>query len=148
MKWIVLCVSNNRASLQLYRSILELDGHWALGAANADEALMVSEGIAIDCVVVDCEDKGISVTRKIARARPRIPILFVSDQPDVEMQVYSETDMFLTKEEAIEEPSRWIGEVMGHSVCRCDDDGRTLSRTSRTEARALHAALVRWLLPW
>src|SRR5215472_13183810 len=112
MKWIVLCVSNDAASLLLYRSILELEGHYALAVANADEAVKVSEELAIDCVVVDCADNGISATREIARGRPGIPILFVSDQLEVQVQVYSETGMFVTKEEAIGELSACISEMI------------------------------------
>jgi DNA-binding response OmpR family regulator len=112
MKWTVLCVSTDAASLLLYRSILELESHCAIAVANADDALRASEGIAIDCVVVDCEGNGISVTREIARAHPGIPILFVSDQLEVQVQVYSETGMFVTKEEAIGELSRCVSEMM------------------------------------
>lgn len=148
MKWIVLCVSNDAASLLLYRSILKLEGHCALGAANADEALKVSERTAIDCVVVDCEDNGISVTRKIARVRPGVPILFVSDRSEVELQVYSETGMFVTKEEAIGELSRCISEVIVRSVHRCNKDSRESTRRSTSDSKTLHEAFVRWLLPW
>jgi DNA-binding response OmpR family regulator len=148
MRWIVLCVSNDAASLLLYKSILELDGHYILIAGDIDGALQVTEGIAIDCVVVDCEDNGISVTMEIARARPGAPILFVSDQSEVELQVYSETGMFVTKEEAIGELSRCICEVIGRGVRRCENDRRKLTRTSTVDSPALHEALVRWLLPW
>lgn len=148
MRWIVLCVSNDAASLLLYQSILELDGHYVLVAADIDEALKVTKGIALDCVVVDCEDHGISITAEIARARPEVPILFVSDQSEVQLGVYSETGMFVTKEEAIEELSRCIREVIGCNARRCEDDRRKLTRTSNVDSRALHEALVRWLLPW
>jgi DNA-binding response OmpR family regulator len=86
MKWIVLCVSNDAASLLLYQSILQL-GHYVLVAADIDKALKVTKAIAVDCVVVDCEDHGISVTTEIARARPELPILFVSDQSEVQLRV-------------------------------------------------------------
>src|ERR1700752_4716779 len=112
MSWIVLCVCDDAAGLLLYRSILELDGHNTLVAADADVALKVSNGIAIDCVVIDCKQSGISVTKRISRARPDIRILFVSDQSDVQLQIYSETSMFVTKDEAIEELSRYIREVI------------------------------------
>jgi DNA-binding response OmpR family regulator len=148
MKWIVLCVSNDAASLLLYQSILNLDGHYVLGARDIDEALKVTKRIAIDCVVIDCEDAGISVTTGIARVRPEVPILFVSDQSEVQLQVYSETGMFITKEEAIEQLSRCICEAIGRSVRRCEDDRRKLTHTSNVDSRALHGALVRWLLPW
>jgi DNA-binding response OmpR family regulator len=96
MKWTVLCVSNEAASLSLYQSILELDGHRVLVAENSDGALKVTKGIALDCVIVDCGDNGISVTTEIARARPGVPILFVSDHSEVQLQVYSETGLFVT----------------------------------------------------
>jgi len=148
MKWIVLCVSNDVVRLLLYQSIFELDGHYILVAGDIDEALKVTKGIAIDCVVVDCEDNGISVTTEIARARPGVPILFVSDQSQVQLQVYSETGMFVTKEEAIGELSRCICEVIGRSVRQCEDDRRKVTRTSNVDSPALHEALVRRLLPW
>lgn len=147
MKWIVLCVSNDAASLLFYRSILELEGHYAFAAASPDEAVKVSEEIAIDCVVVDCEDNGISVTREIARARPGIPILFVSDQLGVQVQIYSETGMFVTKEEAIGELSRRISEMMRRTAYQREDDRRG-SGTLTAGSGVLHSALVRWLLPW
>jgi DNA-binding response OmpR family regulator len=127
---------------------LNLDGHYVLGARDIDEALKVTKRIAIDCVVIDCEDAGISVTTGIARAQPEVPILLVSDQSEVQLQVYSETGMFITKEEAIEQLSRCICEVIRRSVRRCEDDRRKLTRTSNVDSRALHGALVRWLLPW
>ena len=150
MKWIVLCVSNDVASLLLYRSILELEGHCALAVANVDEALRVSEGLAIDCIVVDCKDNGISVTRKIAIACPRIPILFVSDESEVELQVYSETGMFVTKEEAIGELPTCLCELIGRGrdKRRFDDDRRKLTQKTNLDSRVLHEAFIRWLLPW
>jgi CheY-like chemotaxis protein len=39
MSWIVLCVSDDVACLLLYRSILELDGHNVLVAADTEDAL-------------------------------------------------------------------------------------------------------------
>jgi DNA-binding response OmpR family regulator len=137
MNSTVLCVSHDAASLLLYRSILELEGHTTLGVVSADEALKISEGIAIACVVVDCGDNGISVTRKIAVAMRGIPILFVSDQSEVELQVYAETGMFVTKEEAIGELSRCIAEGRGHSGRRYDRDRRKLARI---EYRRRHLA--------
>jgi DNA-binding response OmpR family regulator len=43
-----------------------------------------------DCVIVDCGDNGVSVMTEIARARSGVPILFVSDHSEVQLQVYSE----------------------------------------------------------
>jgi DNA-binding response OmpR family regulator len=103
--------------------------------------------MVIDCVVVDCEDNGISVTREIAKARPGIPILFVSDQLGIQVQIYSETGMFVTKEEAIGEISRRISEMMRRTAYQCEEDPRG-SHTSKDGSRVLHSALVRWLLPW
>jgi DNA-binding response OmpR family regulator len=148
MRWIVLCVSNDAPTLLLYRSILELEGHSAFAVATAHEALKVSERIAIDCVVVDCEDNGISATREIVRARPGIPVLFVSDESDVELQVFSETGMFVTKEEAIGELSGCVCELLRRNRCRCDNDRRKLTRTTNLDSLSLHEAFVRWLLPW
>jgi DNA-binding response OmpR family regulator len=148
MTWTVLCVSNEVAGLSLYQSILELDGHRVLVAGDSDEALKVTKRIALDCVIVDCGDNGISVTTEIARARPRVPILFVSDHSEVQLQVYSETGLFVTKEEAIGHLSRCISEVIGRNVCRCEDDRRKLSSASNLDSRALHEALARWIWPW
>jgi hypothetical protein len=66
----------------------------------------------------------------------------------VQLHVYSETGMFVTKEEAIEELSRSICEVIERSVRRREHDRRKLTRTSNVDSPALHEALVRWLLPW
>jgi DNA-binding response OmpR family regulator len=147
MIWTVLCVSNDAPSLLLYESILELEGHCALGVANAGEALKVSERIAVDCILVDCEDNWISVTKQIARAWPEIPILIVSDQLEVHLQVYSETAMFVSKEEAIGELSSRISEVIGRSVYRWEEDPRA-TRTSNANSRTLHRVFVRWMLLW
>lgn len=149
MSWTVLCVSDKAASLLLYQSILEMEGHAVLVAADADEALKVSSRFTVDCIVIDCEDNGIQVTREIARARPGIPILFVSDQSEVQLQIYSETGMFVSKEEAIEQLSRCVCEVLKRNICRSvKGSQRKSTRTSNLESRALHEALVRWVLPW
>lgn len=148
MSWTVLCVSDDAASLLLYQSILEMDGHTVLAAVGADEALMVSDGIGIDCIVVDCEDKGISITREFATARPGIPILCVSDQAEVQLQVYWETGMFVSKEEAIEQLPRCVCEVLKRTMNGSVKGSRKSTRTANLESRALHEALVRWLLPW
>ena len=146
----MLCVSDDAASLLLYRSILELDGHNTLVAANGDAAIRESDGIAIDCIVVDCAQNGISVTRRISRAWPDIPILFVSDRSELQLQIYSETSMFVTKDEAIEDLSRCIREVIQRDVHGRMEDGRRRISTGWTnvESRPFHDVLVRWLLPW
>jgi DNA-binding response OmpR family regulator len=150
MSWIVLCVSDDDASLLLYRSILELDGHNALVAADADDVLKVSDAIEIDCVVVDCEQDGIYLTRGISKALPGIPILFVSDQSELQLQVYSETGMFVTKDEAIGELSKCVREVIQRGVHPRIEVRRRMNSTRRAnvESGPLHEALVRWLLPW
>jgi DNA-binding response OmpR family regulator len=126
-----------------------LDEHIVVVAEDVDEALKVSDGLAIDCIVVDCEHNGISVTRKIARAPPRVPILFVWDQLEVQLQIYSETGMFVSKEEAIEQLSRCVCEVLERSMNRfVKGNRRKWIRTSNVESRASHEALVRWLFPW
>jgi DNA-binding response OmpR family regulator len=86
MSWIVLWVSDDAASLLLPPSILELAVHNTLIAADADVALEISNVIAIDYVVVDCKQDATSVTRRISRARLDIPILFVSDRSEVQLQ--------------------------------------------------------------
>jgi DNA-binding response OmpR family regulator len=150
MSWIVLCIGDDVAGLLLYRSILELDGHNALVAQDTDDALKVSDAIGIDCVVVDCKQDGISVTRGISRARPGIPIVFVSDQPELNLQVYSETSMFVTKDEAIGELSRCVREVIQRGVQQRSEDRRRtiLTRGANVKFGPLHEAFVRWLLPW
>jgi DNA-binding response OmpR family regulator len=148
MKWTVLCVSNEAASLSLYQSILELDGDRVFVAEDFDDALKVTKGIALDCVIVDGKDNGISVTTEIARARPGVPIIFVSDHSELQLRVYSEAGLFVTKEEAVGDLSRCICEVIGRGVRTCKDDRRKLNRTSNVASRALREALVRWVLPW
>lgn len=130
MKWTVLCVSNDAASRLLYQSMLELDGLYVLVAADISEAVKVTEGIAIDCVVIDCEDNGVSVTTEIARARRGVPILLVSDRSEVQLQVYAEIGMIVSKEEAIEQLSPCIGELIARSVRPYENDRRKLGRTS------------------
>jgi DNA-binding response OmpR family regulator len=148
MSWIVLCVSDDAASL-LYRSILQLDGHNALVAADTDDTLKVSDGNEIDCVGVDCEPDGISLTRDISRARPGIPILFVSDQSELHLQVYSETGMFVAKDEAIGELSKCVREVIQRGEHRRIEGRRRTNSARRpnVESGPSHEALVRWLLP-
>jgi DNA-binding response OmpR family regulator len=149
MSWVLLCVSDDTGSLLLYQSMLAMEGHTVLVAPNADEALRAGDGIAIDCVVIDCEDNGVAVTREIATARLGIPIIFVSDQSEVQMQIYSETGMFISKEEAIEQLSRCVGEVLKGNVYRSSKGSRRKSTGASTiKSLVFHRAWVRWFLPW
>ena len=91
MRWTVLCVGDDASRILLYQSFLELDGHSVLVVASAAEALEVSKTRALDCTVIDNEKDGISIASQIARARPGLPILFVSDRSELPFQIYAET---------------------------------------------------------
>ncbi len=149
MRWTVLCVSDDPSALLLYQSILELDGHSVLVAKGAHEALEVSKGLRIDCVVLDHETDAISIAKEIARARPGLQILVVSDQSEAEFDIYAEAGMFISKDEAIEELSRCIHEVLRRDACeRIDAHNRNSVSRKFVGSRPLHGALVKWLLPW
>jgi CheY-like chemotaxis protein len=93
MPWTVLCAGDDASRILLYQSFLELDGHSVLVAASAAEALEVSKTRALDCAVIDHEKDGTSIASQIARARPGLPILFVSDRSELPFQIYAETGM-------------------------------------------------------
>ncbi len=120
-----------------------------LVAASVAEALEVSKTRALDCAVIDHEKDGTSIASQIARARPGLPILFVSDRSELPFQIYVETGMFITKDEAIEGISGCVGEIMERNVNEFIE-GHSGDRTHRTDvgSRPLHRGIVGWIFPW
>ena len=62
----VLCISDDRAALLLYRSILELERYFVLVAETSDEALGICKRASVDCVVIDHKTEGVGLVRQIA----------------------------------------------------------------------------------
>jgi PAS domain S-box-containing protein len=83
----VLLVEDETNVRELARKVLERGGYTVMPVASAREALLVAEGnAALDLVVTDIVMpggmSGIEMGERLARTRPRLPILYMSGYTD------------------------------------------------------------------
>jgi DNA-binding response OmpR family regulator len=141
----VLCISDDRAAILLYQSLLELDGYFVLVAETNDEGLGICEGAIIDCIVVDHKTEGVVLVKQIARRWSSPAMIFVTDRSEVIEWIYSQVDMFISKEEAIEQLVQLIQEVLRRRGDTGQNDPNLL--TPDDNYSFLHPSFLRWLLP-
>ena len=129
--------------------MLELEGYSVLTAAAVSEALEIGKHAIIDCAVLDHERDDIVLAQKIARRHPSLPIMLISDRPEIPELVYSSVEMLITREEAIQELPDCVQELLNRCGCRYVD-GHLIGSNLRVPYASppLHSAMVRWLLPW
>ena len=113
----ILCIVDDPSRLLLYRSMLELRGHSVLVAATADEILEVNKGTVIDCAILDHERDSLSLAQKISRSHPSSPILLVSDRAEIPEKLSSLMEMFITRDEAIQDISSCVQELLHRRGC-------------------------------
>jgi DNA-binding response OmpR family regulator len=132
MSWRLLCICDSPAALLLYQSILELAGFRVLAAPSLKHGLRASDGIPLDCVVLDLRAEAGRLVRKIRLRRPGVPVLFVWLRTETWAQLYSQVDMFITQDEAIEELPQRVEELLHRRESETDNSrsrGTVLKRS-------------------
>ena len=151
MNWTILCIADDPHALLLYRSVLELSGLRVLTTSSGEHGLELCNLCSVNCVVLDRPRDGSIIARKIGRRHPHLPIVVVSDDAGIFLDIYGEVEMFITKIEAIEELVECIEQVAQRSKCG------TIGGTDGIEPRAAkphvrnrkpHRAFTNWILPW
>jgi DNA-binding NtrC family response regulator len=149
MNRIVLCVSDDPSALLLYRSMLELEGDSVLPARNVEAGLRLAKTEMVDCVVVDHRTQGSFLARKIGRRRQSPPIIFVFDGQELPMQIYSDVALVIQRDEAIENLSGCIQQVLDVRRQNGPQGGEVVTEPDTFSCFApLHRLLSDWLLPW
>jgi CheY-like chemotaxis protein len=143
----ILCVSDDPSALLLYRSMLELNGDSALLARDVKDGLRLAKTEMIDCIVVDHRRHGAFLARRVARSRQSSPIIFVFDGQEMPVEIYSDVAMIIGRDEAIENLSGCIEEVLNQ---RRHESAEVVEAELDTFAGfvPLHRLLITWLLPW
>lgn len=145
----VLCLSDDPSCLLLYRSLLELDGQVVLLAGAAKEGIELVKNHAVDCVVLDHTGDGALIAKKIRQCQQRPPVVYVVDRSDMLFEIYPDVDMFITRNEAIEELCRCINEVLDRGELKgAETDAIELNGGAYSDSLALNRKFVRWFLPW
>lgn len=151
MNWTILCIADDPHALLLYRSVLELSGLQVLTALRSDCGLELCNFSSVGCVVLDRPQDGSILARKIGRRHPHLPIVVVSDDTRISLDIYGEVEMFITKTEAIEELVECIEQVArrtkrGAIGARDGIEPRPAKPQGRY--RKPHRVFTSWILPW
>ena len=151
MNWTILCIADDPHALLLYGSVLELSGLQVLTTSSSEYGLEICNFRSVDCVVLDRPQDRSILARKIGRRHPHLPIVVVSDDTRISLDIYGEVEMFITKTEAIEELVECIEQVARRSKCGAigGTDGIE-SRPAKPQERYRkpHRAFTSWILPW
>jgi len=150
MNWTILCIADDPHALFLYRSVLELSGLRVLTTSSGEQSLELCNFCSVDCVVLDRPQDGSTLAHKIGRKHPHLPLVVVSDDTRISLDIYGEVAMFITKTEAIEELVECIEEVARRSKCGgVDGGGRIESPPAKArDHRNPHRVFTSWILPW
>jgi CheY-like chemotaxis protein len=149
MSRTALCVSDDPSALLLFQSMLELEGDSVLLAENVKDGLRLAKTKTLDCIVVDHRTHGAFLARKIAQDRQSPPIIFVFDDQEMPVQIYPDVALIIGRDEAIENLSRCIQEVLNRrrtNSPESDDVGPELDPFGGFVP--LHRFLTDWVLPW
>jgi DNA-binding response OmpR family regulator len=150
MNWTILCIADNPHALLLYRSVLELRGLRVLTTSSGEQGLELCNFCSVDCVVLDRPQDGSILAHQIGRRHPYLPIVVVSDDTRISLDIYGEVEMFITKTEAIEELVECIEQVERRSECGAIGGGDRIESppAKPRDHRKPHRAFTNWILPW
>ena len=151
MNWTILCIADDPHTLFLYRSVLELSGLRVLTTSSGEHGLELCNSCSVDCAMLDRPLDGSILARKIGRRHPHLPIVVVSDDTRISVDIYGEVEMFITKTEAIEELVECIEQVARRSKCGAigaRDGIEPRPAKPQDRYRTMHRAFTNWILPW
>ena len=151
MTLTTLCIADDPHALLLYRSVLELSGLRVLSTSSGERGLELCNFCSVDCVVLDRPQDGSILARKIGRSHPHLPIVVVSDDTRISLDIYGEVEMFITKTEALEELVQCIEQVARTSKCGpigARDGIEPRPAKPQGRYRKPHRVFTSWILPW
>jgi DNA-binding NtrC family response regulator len=151
MTWTTLCIADDPHVLLLYRSVLELSGLRVLTTSSREHGLELCDFCSLNCVVLDRPQDGSILAREIGRRHPHLPVVVVSDDTGIFLDIYEEVEMFITKTEAIEELVECIEQVARRSKCGAiggTDGIEPRPAKPHDRYRKPHRAFTSWILPW
>jgi DNA-binding response OmpR family regulator len=151
MNWTILCIADDPHAVFLYRSVLELSGLRVLTTSSGEQGLELCNFCSVGCVVLDRPQDGSILAHKIGRRHPHLPIVVVSDDTRISLDIYGEVEMFITKTEAIEELVECIEQVARRSKCGIiggTDCIEPRAAKPHDRHRKPHRAFTNWILPW
>ena len=99
----ILCIDDDDGVLSYHRALLERRGYEVLTAASARTGLQIAAACAVAAVIVDYhmpEMDGHEVAAEIKRISPQVPIVMVSNDPEIPEHVLNVVDAFVPKDEA------------------------------------------------
>lgn len=110
-KATVLCVDDDRASLECRSFLLKTLGYEVLTASSGPEALAIFDASAVDLVIVDYAmpdmDGGVLAAR-LKGVAPHVPVLMISGEDCVPSNAMNWVDQFMAKAEG---PAKFLARV-------------------------------------
>jgi CheY-like chemotaxis protein len=144
----VLCVSDDPSALQLYRSMLELEGDSVLLARDVEDGIRLAKTEMVDCIVVDHQTHGAFVAKKIAQLRQSPPIIFVFDGLEMPVESYPDVAIIIGRD-AIGNLARCIKEVLNRRRCESTETDEVEPELDTFASFVpLHRLSTKWLLAW
>ena len=101
----LLCVDDNKTSLNICKIILEDVGYRVLTSSSPREGLEVFSSHAIDAVILDYkmpEMNGQLVAAEMRRTKPRVPLLMLSGWVSLPESALQLVDEFVAKGDPVE----------------------------------------------
>ena len=98
----ILCIDDDRGTLDYHRALLERSGYQVLTASSARCGVEIARTSAIALVIVDYhmpEMTGDEVADAIKRVKPGVPVVMVSSDDKIPEAVLGTVDGFVSKDE-------------------------------------------------
>jgi|GEM_PF-6880077 DNA-binding NtrC family response regulator len=150
MNWTILCIADDPHALLLYRSVLELSGLRVLTTSSREYGLEICDFCSVNCVVLDGPQDGSILAGEIGRRHPHLPVVVVSDDTGIFLDIYREVEMFITKTEVVEELVECVEDVARRSKCEAIGGTDGIGpRPAKPHYRyhKPHRAFTSWILP-
>ena len=100
----ILCIDDDRGTLDYHRALLERSGYLVLTASSARRGLEIARTKEITLVLVDYhmpEMTGDEVANAIKHLKPRVPVVMVSSDDEIQKTVLRQADGFVLKNDVI-----------------------------------------------
>ncbi len=113
---LILCVEDNKTHLKLRKAVLERNGYFVVGAANATGAMRLFRTSPVCLVLTDHFLRGATGTQlaaKMKKLKPEVPIVLYSGRPPESM---NSVDCFIHKGDSVEHFLSLIADLVQRSA--------------------------------